>query len=344
MKKTFLSIIIITIFTCFLFASENKEYYEFVNEYPTIKLPIKGEEYIFLLDTGATKSIMSNKMALKLIGDKKIDFSEEAYKENLEKLLDIGVSFLKEQPEYSSFSDEELLEIVKAKVKPTNGFYLTLKNFYFANKYIEEIRLESDTDYYEYIFDYSKIDGILGIDFLEKFEIVIFDYKNKRIYFDCEPKIKRNLVKMYHPIEEKRNPIFNDLKSKEEGLVVKEKSFQNAFIPIMLNDEERYFCMDTGNLTAAAIISAETEDELKESEINKNDTIGNPTYFYKTLRIGNKKYKNVRCCYFTYPGLVSLSDEIHKKNEDFKANFLGHDFFKDKIIQFDFKNRTFGIK
>ena len=344
MKKTFLSIIIITIFTCFLFASENKEYYEFVNEYPTIKLPIDGEEFVFLLDTGASRSIMSNKMAQKLTGDKKIDFSEEAYKENLEKLLDIGVSFLKEQPEYSSFSDEELLEIVKAKVKPTNGFYLTLKNFYFANKYIEEIRLESDTDYDEYIFDSSKIDGILGIDFLEKFDIVIFDYKNKRIYFGCEQKIKRNLVKMYHPIEDKINPIFNDLKSKEEGLGVKVKSFQNAFIPIMLNDEERYFCVDTGNLTAAAIISAETEDELKESEINKNDTIGNPTYFYKTLRIGNKKYKNVRCCYFTYPGLVSLSDEIHKKNEDFKANFLGHDFFKDKIIQFDFKNKTFGIK
>ena len=176
------------------------------------------------------------------------------------------------------------------------------------------------------------------------FEIVIFDYKKKRIYFDCEQKIKRNLVKMYHPIEDKINPIFNDLKSKEEDLGVKVKSFQSAIIPIMLNDEERYFCVDTGNLTAAAIISAETEDELKESEINKNDTIGNPTYFYKTLRIGNKKYKNVKCCYFTYPGLVSLSDEIHKKNEDFKANFLGHDFFKDKIIQFDFKNKTFGIK
>ena len=248
MKKKFISIIIITIFTCFLFASENKEYYEFVNEYPTIKLPIDGQEYVFLLDTGASRSIMSNKMAQKLIGDKKIDFSEEAYKENLEKLLDIGVSFFKEQPEYTSFSDEELLEIAKEKVKPKNGFYLTLKNFYFANKYIEEIKLHSDTDYDEYIFDSSKIDGILGIDFLEKFEIVIFDYKNKRIYFDCEPKIKRNLVKMYHPIEEKINPIFNDLKSKEEDLGVKVKSFQSAIIPIMLNDEERYFCVDTLNL------------------------------------------------------------------------------------------------
>ena len=291
MKKKFISIVIITIFTCFLFASENKEYYEFVNEYPTIKLPIDGQEYVFLLDTGVIKSIMSNKMAQKLIGDKKIDVSEEAYKENLEKLLDIGVSFLKEQPEYSSFSDEELLEIAKEKVKPKNGFYLTLRNFYFANKYIEEIKLHSDTDYDEYIFDSSKIDGILGIDFLEKFDIVIFDYKNKRIYFDCEQKIKRNLVKMYHPIEDKINPIFNDLKSKEEDLGIKVKSFQSAFIPIMLNDEERYFCMDTGNVTSAAIIYAETEDELKESEINKNDTIGNPTYFYKTLRIGKKNIR-----------------------------------------------------
>ena len=60
---------------------------------------------------------------------------------------------------------------------------------------------------------------------------------NKRIYFDCEQKIKRNLVKMYHPIEDKINPIFNDLKSKEEDLGIKVKSFQSAFIPIMLNDE-----------------------------------------------------------------------------------------------------------
>lgn len=344
MKKKFISIVIITIFTCFLFASENKEYYEFVNEYPTIKLPINGEEYVFLLDTGATKSIMSNKMAQKLIGDKKIEVSEDENKEKFEMLLDISVSLLKGQPEYSSFSDEELLEIAKEKAKSKNGFYFTLKNFYFANKHIEEIKLKSYTDYNEFLFDSVCVDGILGTDFLMNFEIVIFDYKKKRIYFDCEPKINRNLVKMYHPIEDKINPIFNDLKSKEEDLGIKVKSFQSAFIPIMLNDEERYFCVDTGNLTAAAIISAETEDELKESEINKNDTIGNPTYFYKTLRIGNKKYKNVRCCYFTYPGLVIMSDEMHKKNEEFKANFLGHDFFKDKIIQFDFKNKTFGIK
>ena len=344
MKKKFISIVIITIFTCLLFASENKEYYEFVNEYPTIKLPIDGEEFVFLLDTGASKSIMSNKMAQKLIGDKKIDVSEDEYKEKFELLLDISVSLLKGQPEYSSFSDEELLEIAKEKAKSKNGFYFTLKNFYFANKHIEEIKLKSYTDYNEFLFDSVCVDGILGTDFLMNFEIVIFDYKKKRIYFDCEPKINRNVVKMYYPIEDKINPIFNDLKSKEEVLGVKVKSFQSSIIPIMLNDEERYFCVDTGNLTSAAIIYAETEDELKESEINKNDTIGNPTYFYKTLRIGNKKYKNVKCCYFTYPGLVIMSDEIHKKNEEFKANFLGHDFFKDKIIQFDFKNKTFGIK
>ena len=344
MKKKFISIVIITIFTCLLFASENKEYYEFVNEYPTIKLPIDGEEFVFLLDTGASKSIMSNKMAQKLIGDKKIDVSEEEYKEKFEMLLDISVSLLKGQPEYSSFSDEELLEIAKEKAKSKNGFYFTLKNFYFANKHIEEIKLKSYTDYNEFLFDSVCVDGILGTDFLMNFEIVIFDYKKKRIYFDCEPKINRNVVKMYHPIEDKINPIFNDLKSKEEDLGIKVKSFQSAFIPIMLNDEERYFCMDTGNVTSAAIIYAETEDELKESEINKNDTIGNPTYFYKILRIGNKKYKNVKCCFFTYPGLVIMSDEIHKKNEEFKANFLGLDFFKDKIIQFDFKNKTFGIK
>ena len=71
MKKTFLSIIIFALFTCLLFATENKEYYEFVNEYPTIKLPIDGEEFVFLLDTGASKSIMSNKMAQKLICEKK---------------------------------------------------------------------------------------------------------------------------------------------------------------------------------------------------------------------------------------------------------------------------------
>lgn len=344
MKKSFLSIFLIAVFACFLFATENKEYYEFVNEYPTIKLPIDGQEYVFLLDTGSNKSIMSNKMTQKFIADKKINVSENDNKEMFTALLDNIIPILRLQPEYASFSDEELLEIAKEKAKPKNGFYLTLTNFYFENKYIEEIKLHTYTDYDEDIFDSSKIDGILGTDFLEKFEIVIFDYKNKRIYFDCEPKIKRNLVKMYHPMEEKIKPIFNDFKNNEETLGIKVKFFQSAFIPIMLNDEERYFCMDTGNITSAAIISAETAEELKESEINKNDNIGNPTYFYKTLRIGNKKYKNVRCCYFSYPGIVTLSDEIHKKNEDFKANFLGHDFFKDKIIQFDFKNKTFGIK
>ena len=73
MKKSFLSIFLIALFTCFLFATENKEYYEFVNEYPTITLPIDGQEYVFLLDTGSNKSIMSNKMTQKFIGEKKIN-------------------------------------------------------------------------------------------------------------------------------------------------------------------------------------------------------------------------------------------------------------------------------
>ena len=65
-------------------------------------------------------------------------------------------------------------------------------------------------------------------------------------------------------------------------------------------------------------------DEVKKAALAKPigkdyELVYYPTYFYKILRIGNKKYKNVRCYYFTYPGLVSLSDEIHKKNEDFKG-------------------------
>lgn len=330
MKKTFLSIIIITIFTCFLFASENKEYYEFVNEYPTIKLPINGEEYVFLLDTGATKSIMSNKMGQKIIGDKKIDFSEEAYKENLEKQLDIWVSFLKEQPEYSSFSDEELLEIVKEKIRPNSGFWLTLKDFYFANKYIKEIRLESDTEYRDWIFDLKNIDGFLGLDFLMNFEMVIFDYKQKRIYFDCEPMIKKNLIKVINPYE------MPEVNIKSENVKVN-KGESPFFISVYVNNEIHDIMIDTG-AESALLLSAKTEEELKEAQ-DKNDEL-----FYKTIKIGNKKYKNIETTYTSSPRVYFIDEEHHKNVETFKLSFLGHDFFKDKIIQFDFKNKTFGIK
>ena len=330
MKKTFLSIIIIALFTCFLFASENKEYYEFVNEYPTIKLPINGEEYVFLLDTGASRSIMSNKIGQKIIGDKKIDVSEEAYKENLEKLLNIGVSFLKEQPEYSSFSDEELLEIVKGKLKHNNGFICTLKDFYFANKYIKKIRLESDTEYRDWIFDLKNIDGILGLDFLLNFEMVIFDYKQKRIYFDCEPMIKKNLIKVINPYE------MPEVNIKSENVKVN-KGESPFFISVYVNNEIHDIMIDTG-AESALLLSAKTEEELKEAQ-DKNDEL-----FYKTIKIGNKKYKNIETTYTSSPRVYFIDEEHHKNVETFKLSFLGHDFFKDKIIQFDFKNRTFGIK
>lgn len=328
MKKSFLSIFLIAVFACFLFATEKKEYYEFVNEYPTIKLPIDGEEFVFLLDTGASKSIMSDKVAQKIVRDKNIDVSKEKYKENFETLLNAIVPILKEQSEYASFSDEELLEIVKEKARPRKSVYFILKDFIFANKSIKEIRLESYNEYRSFLFDKKNVDGILGLDFLMNFEMVVFDYKQKRMFFDCEPMIKKNLVKVINPYE---MPEVN-IKSENAKIVKRESPF---FISAYVNNEQHDIMIDTGS-ESAFLLSAKTEEELKEAQKDRA--------LYKTIKIGKKKYKNVEITYTSSPRVYFIDEEHNNNVETLKLSFLGHEFFKDKIIQFDFKNKTFGIK
>ena len=66
MKKAFIFILLFTCISIFAVSENNKEYFEFVNEYPTINIQIAEQDFVFLLDSSSNKSFLSNKMIKKL--------------------------------------------------------------------------------------------------------------------------------------------------------------------------------------------------------------------------------------------------------------------------------------
>ena len=86
-------------------------------------------------------------------------------------------------------------------------------------------------------------------------------------------------------------------------------------------------------------------DEIKETEMineEKNENIANMEFFFRIdLEIGSKQFNNLKACFSSHPGIITAYDVNQLGVSEVN---IGHDFFKDKIIQFDFKNRTFGIK
>ena len=162
MKKAFIFILLFTCISIFAVSENNKEYFEFVNEYPTINLQIAEQDFVFLLDSGSNKSFLSNKMIKKLGIE---DLNNKKATQNI----------LEEFDESKAY------------------FYIKLSDFQIGPENIKEIKLFSEKEKSSFFEKYSDIDGILGLDVLHEFSNLIIDYKNKRIYFNKTDKIENTV-------------------------------------------------------------------------------------------------------------------------------------------------------
>lgn len=209
---------------------------------------------------------------------------------------------------------------------------LELKEGYTLNDvsvrlYIEDSRLLIDGKSHDvslYIKEENNYtDGLLGIDFLSQYDNIVFDYKNKTMKLNQLP-INSTPIPMY-------------------------KKYKNHCYVYYSVDE----VLDFGLIDTGAQIYVIREDyknnytDISEEEINKlraGPDIQlkkmNPIFFNEII-LGNITYKNI-------PGRLAIDKHVIVAQKDRKElrkrSTLGTPFFKNHIIQLDFKNSLFYIE
>ncbi len=166
-------------------------------------------------------------------------------------------------------------------------------------------------------------DGLLGMDLLSQYDNIVFDYKNKTMKLNQLP-INSTPIPMY-------------------------KNYQNLCYVYYSVDE----VLDFGLIDTGAQVFVIREDyknnytDISEEEINKlrkgpdiQVKKMNPIFFNEII-LGNITYKNI-------PGRLAIDKHIIVAQKDRKElrkrSILGAPFFKNHIIQLDFKNNLFYIE
>ena len=311
MKRIIFILLMILVMNSAIFA-QGKNYIKYETEHPSICVEINNKKLNFLIDTGAPKSILFSK-GLRTLGIERENKKNNIDFDEVKKVLTQNKEFL----EQLGVTVDEFME----RGKVYNNLYFTYPNIRIGSKEIDfELFYE---ERFDKISEYLDFDGIIGMDVLTKFETFIIDYSKKKIFFDTKNKIKKDLVQMY--LLESRNNV------KLEGI----KFYINAKI----NGEEMKATLDTGNWTGVIVIPDPT---VLTSEKEKNENIANMEFFFRIdLEIGSKQFNNLKACFSSHPGIITAYDVNQLGVSEVN---IGHEFFKDKIIQFDFKNKTFGIK
>ncbi|MCF0125701.1 MAG: hypothetical protein HUJ68_08105 [Clostridia bacterium] len=173
------------------------------------------------------------------------------------------------------------------------------------------------------VFNETQIDGILGIDFLSQYDNVVFDYKTNKIKFN-EPPINNNPIEMfkkrgngyyvYYSLDGIKD--FGLIDTGCDGFVVREK-YQTDYIETTENEIEKFI---------------EESDYIKK----KSDTV-----MFNTIKIGNVFFDNIEG-YFAIDERIKMSQDATKEHR--LRSILGYKFFKNHIIQLDFKNNVFYIE
>lgn len=311
MKRIIFILLMILVMDTAIFA-QGKNYIKYETEHPSICVEINNKKLNFLVDTGAPKSILFSK-GLRTLGVERENKKNNIDFDEVKKVLTQNKEFL----EQLGVTVDEFME----RGKVYNGLYISYPNIRIGSKEFDfELFYE---ERFDKISEYLDFDGLIGMDVLTKFETFIIDYSKKKIFFDTKNKIKKDLVQMY--LLESRNNV------KLEGI----KFYINAKI----NGEEMKATLDTGNWTGVIVIPDPT---VLTSGKEKNENIANMEYFFRIdLEIGSKQFNNLKACFSSHPGIITAYDVNQLGVSEVN---IGHEFFKDKIIQFDFKNKTFGIK
>lgn len=200
----------------------------------------------------------------------------------------------------------------------TVTFNIEDKRFLPSDKKIKiSMPIEKETEKEKYV------DGMLGIDFFTMYDNVVFDYKEKKLKFNQSP-INENFVKMY------------------------KSSANTYYIFYYVNGIEDFGLLDTGAMVFVVRETYKTpyadfsEDEIKKM-IEQSEVLNEKVSHinFENINIGHTEYNNMKG-YLARDKRLKAEDKA-KKSCRFKSS-LGTPFYKNHIIQLDFKNNRFYIE
>lgn len=220
-----------------------------------------------------------------------------------------------------------------------NGFK-KCKHHLEKNTSLEDIRLNLDIEDKRYLTDGKKhqismpvkksevfsekyIDGLLGQDFLTQYDNVVFDYKENKLRFNQMP-VNNHPVKMY-------------------------KTPGNCYcIYYTLDGIKDFGLLDTGCNSFVVRENYKT-DYIELSEEEKNKILEQTqvvkqkmeTIHFEQVKIGEQTYNEIEGVYWLDKNLTGYPSS---EKENRILSLLGSTFYKDHIIQLDYKNSLFYIE
>jgi hypothetical protein len=225
----------------------------------------------------------------------------------------------------ASLSDDEVKDILYNEEKRLNEHIYVLPRLTLTldNSYKAEMTIYPDN------YSNDKIDGVLGQDFLEQYNNVSFDYKNKYLVFND------------NMISEHELPLYT------VHLVGSNQEANYYAVDAIINGEKEICMIDTGlnSFTMRRDFQKDKLENYDEMFSGKYDTV---TRVMDTVVLSNITYKKITAFYVTDSSIgFSIDDTLHTDvtlNALIYQTDLGYSFFKDHIIQLDFENHVFRIK
>ncbi len=274
---------------------------------PVIDLNEDGKHIYMQIDSGCTKNWFFKSLL------EKMDVTEEQYLDIV--LEEIKATLQKDQPEIlTEYPDDE--ELKKFLKKQWNSYNLN----YVANITYKDHLLRYDT------VSKTSYDGILGAQYLLKYDRVTFDYVNNYIILNDE-KLDGTAMPMYLTPEDELL-IYIDYNGSQEIAIIDTGNY--CFTPRHnFGDGNQDYKIDDDSSSYGIAFNGKVPVTPRVMRT------------YDGIKIGQVTYDNMKGAYSTIRGSgYNKGAQYHLM----KLNGLGNVFFYDHIIQFDFADKVFIIK
>ena len=190
---------------------------------------------------------------------------------------------------------------------------------------IENAQFKYRRDEFKSSYQGIDYDGAIGLSFFKNFGKVTFDFRNQKVILG-EYEIDSTPIKM-----------------------VEVNILDNIFyeIPIYINGNPDTAIIDFGTKGFAVIrenfgrVKHDFKDEDYLKSFDKSLLEWNSYINIESLEVGDFVFEDVKC-QNSKGRLINIPDIV--RNVIFYNNTIGIEFFKDKIVQFDFENNLFYVK
>ena len=190
---------------------------------------------------------------------------------------------------------------------------------------IENAQFKYRKDEFKSSYQGIDYDGAIGLSFFKNFGKVTFDFRNQKVILG-EYEIDSTPIKM-----------------------VEVNILDNIFyeIPIYINGNPDTAIIDFGTKGFAVIrenfgrAKHDFKDEDYLKSFDKSLLEWNSYINIESLEVGDFVFEDVKC-QNSKGRLINIPDIV--RNVIFYNNTIGIEFFKDKIVQFDFENNLFYVK